>query len=195
MCAFCLVLVAGQLGHPNEMVANATATNYNTTVCYISEARLVTALSETTGSNAPTQIACSDGCTIFLDRSSSSNKQQQQHDVIYVCNDYKIRRLYYTKETASPFVKVLVHGGKLDRSAAAYDAHSDLKWIEDLDAPILIVGLTQSGRLYIWREREPTTWRLISWPSRKPIPISIYLHLHMARSHNKEAQKTLFKSL
>jgi hypothetical protein len=147
-------LNAGQLGHPNEMVASASSNTYNNTVCYIAEPRLVTGLSEP-GMDIEL-IATSEGCTVCLQRSKN---------ILHVFNDYKIKRLHYIKETGSPFKKIRVRGGKLDHTA-----NPELKWIEDLDDSILIVGLTESNLLYIWRETE-SIWKNLTWSPNKQLKI------------------------
>lgn len=126
-------LNAGQIGHPNETVENAT--NYNNQICYILEPRLITQLNEP--DLKIDLIACSDGVTVALQRSKN---------ILYIFNDYKCKRLYYIKETNSQLKKIRVHGGKLDNQV-----NPELKWIEDLGDPLVIVGLTESHLLYIWR--------------------------------------------
>jgi hypothetical protein len=144
-------LNAGQLGHPNEMVANATS--YNSTICYLTEPRLITALNEPDieiGS-----IACSDGCSIAVTKSH-----------LYLFNDYKSKRMNYIKETGGVFRKVRVLGGRLDHCA-----NPDLKWIEDLNKKILVVGLTVDNLLYSWHESDPV-WRNICWSGNKTFKVA-----------------------
>ena len=77
-------------------------------------------------------ISCSDGATICLQRSKN---------VLHLFNDYKCKRIFYIKETGSPFKKIRILGGKLDTFA-----NPDLKWIQDLGRePITIVGLTENN--------------------------------------------------
>jgi hypothetical protein len=147
---FTFGLNAGQLGHINEMVANNTS--YNSTVCYINEPRLVSTLNEP--DMEIDLIACSDGSTVCL---------QRNKNILHLFNDYKSKRLHYYKETGSVFKKIRIYGGKLD--------HPELKWIEDLGDPILIVGLTESNLLYIWREQDPT-WRNLTWTGNKNLKIA-----------------------
>ncbi len=148
---FTFGLNAGQLGHINERVSNSSS--YNNTVCYVSEPRLVTSLNE---NNIELDIvSCSDGCTICLQRSK---------DILHVFNDYKSKRLHYVKETGSIFKKVLCYGGKLDC------VNLDLKWVEELNIPIMIVGLTVKNMLYIWRENDPV-WRLLCWTKNKNLKV------------------------
>ena len=144
-------LNAGQLGHPNEMVADAIS--YNNSICYITEARLISALNEP--DLVITDVACSDGCTVAL---------TQSH--IYLFNDYKLKRINYIKETGGVFRKIRVLGGKLDNCA-----NPELKWIEDLNQKILIVGLTVENLLYTWTEKDPV-WRNVCWAGGKTFKVS-----------------------
>ncbi|CAF0720757.1 unnamed protein product [Brachionus calyciflorus] len=145
-------LNAGQLGHPNETVANAIS--YNNTICYVSEPRLITHLNEPDIDIS--LVACSDGSTLCL---------QPSKNLLHIFNDYKPRRLYYMKEVGSPFTKLKVIGGKLDHSV-----NPDLKWIQDLANPITIVGLTEKNYLYIWREQE-NCWKNLTWSKNKSFKI------------------------
>lgn len=138
-------LNAGQIGHPNETVATAT-TNYNNSVCYLSEPRLITTLNEP--DIEINLIGASDGCTVAVTKSH-----------LYLFNDYKSKRLNYVKETGSQFKKIRLIGGKLDHSI-----NPSLKWIEDLNKKILIMGLTIENQLYVWSESDPV-WRNICWSS------------------------------
>ncbi len=146
-------LNAGQLGHPNEKVEDAT--NYNNTICFITEPRIIASLNEPDLNVS--MIACSDGSTVCL---------QSGKNILHVFNGYKSRRLYFLNQTNSPFKKLRVHGGKLDNTI-----NSDLKWIESYDDPLLIVGLTESNLLFVWRENDPV-WRKIVWASNKKILIA-----------------------
>ncbi len=130
---FTFGLNAGQLGHPNERVENATS--YNNTICYITEPRLITQLNEP--DLKIEIIACSDGVTLAL---------QQSKNILYIFNDYKCKRLFYIKETNSQIKKLRVYGGKLDNQS-----NPELKFIEDMGDPLVIVALTDSNLLYIWR--------------------------------------------
>ncbi len=150
---FTFGLNAGQIGHPNEKVANATS--YNISVCLIEIPRIVTSLNES--DMDIDAISCSDGATICLQRSKN---------VLHLFNDYKCKRLFYIKETGSPFKKIRIHGGKLDTFS-----NPDLKWIQDLGRePITIVGLTENNLLFIWRENEPS-WRNACWSGRRSLEI------------------------
>ena len=150
---FTFGLNAGQLGHPNEMVENQK--NYNHSICLISEPRSITALNEP--DLKIDLIACSEACTVAL---------QHSKNILYVFSGYKCRRLFYITQTNSPFKKIRVQGGKLDNTV-----HPDLNWIENRADPLLIVGLTESNSLFIWREIDPI-WRKITWSSNKKILVA-----------------------
>ena len=150
---FTFGLNAGQLGHPNEMVENSTS--YNNSVIYISEPRLITTLNEP--DLKIDLIACSDGCTVCV---------QHSKNVIYVFNEYKYKRMNYVRETSSKFKKVRVYGGRLD-----HNANTELKCMEDLSDPLVIVGLTETNFLFIWRENDPV-WKSICWSPNKKLQIS-----------------------
>ena len=126
-------LNAGQIGHPNETVKDATS--YNNTICYILEPRLITHLNES--DIKIDLVECSDGVTIAL---------QKSKNVLYIFNDYKCKRLFYIKELNSQLKKIRVMAGKLDNQN-----QPELKWIEDLGDPLVIVGLTESNLIFIWR--------------------------------------------
>lgn len=94
-------------------------------------------------------------------------------NILHVFNGFKPRRLYYEKETGGRFVKVRVIGGRLDyatTSSIETTSKSDLKWIEELNDPITIVGLTEKSLLFMWRERDPT-WRCLNWSGGKQLSI------------------------
>jgi hypothetical protein len=91
---------------------------------------------------------------------------QASKNILYVFNGYKCRRLYFINQTNSPFKKLRVHGGQLDNTV-----NSDLKWINTYDDNLMIVGLTESKMLFIWREQDPV-WRKIIWSSNKKILIN-----------------------
>jgi len=151
---FTFGLNAGQLGHPDEKVANAT--RYNMSVCLIETPRLVTSIHE--NDMDIDLIGCSDGATICLQRSKN---------ILHLFNDYKCKRIFYIKETGSPFKKIRIHGGKLDTFA-----NPDLKWIQDLGRePIMIAGLTENNLLFIWREND-ATWRNACWSGNKNVKVA-----------------------
>ena len=151
---FTFGLNAGQLGHPDEKVANATS--YNISVCLIETPRLVTSIHE--NEMDIDLIGCSDGATICLQRSKN---------ILHLFNDYKCKRIFYIKETGSPFKKIRIHGGKLDTFA-----NPDLKWIQDLGRePIMIAGLTENNLLFIWREND-ATWRNACWSGNKNVKVA-----------------------
>ena len=148
---FTFGLNAGQLGHPNETVENAFS--YNNNICYITEPRQIASLNEP--DIQINLIACSHASTVC----------DVSKNILHVFSGYKSRRLYYINQTNSPFRKIRIHGGKLDTSF-----NPDLKWIESYDDSLLIVGLTESNMLYVWKEHDPV-WRVISWSSNKKIQI------------------------
>lgn len=149
---FTLGCNAGQQGHPNEMVENQK--NYNNSICYIAEPRSITSLNEP--DLKIDLIATSDGCTLA---------HQATKHILYLFSGYKCRRLFYTNQTNSPFKKLRVHGGQLDSNVCA-----DLKSMENFHDPVLIVGLTESNLLFVWREADPH-WRKITWSSNKKMLI------------------------
>ena len=82
-------------------------------------------------------IACSDGVTVAV---------QKSKNILYIFNDYKCKRIFYIKELNSQLKKIRVMAGKLDNQN-----QPELKWIEDLGDPLVIVGLTESNLTFIWR--------------------------------------------
>jgi hypothetical protein len=96
-------------------------------------------------------ISCSNGATICHDKTNSR--------VIYLCYEYKCKRMYVSNEGLK---KIKCCGGKLD-----YQANSDVLDPESGD-PLLIVGLTETGTLFIWREND-AVFRQVSWTSSQKI--------------------------
>ncbi|RNA45258.1 inhibitor of Bruton tyrosine kinase-like [Brachionus plicatilis] len=135
-------LNAGQLGHPSDSMS-----------C-VAEPRLISHLNEPDIDIS--LVACSDGSTVCL---------QPSKNVIHLFSDYKVRKLYYTKEVGACFVKIKVIGGKLDPMA-----ESELKWIKNLAEPVTIVGLTEKNALFVWREQE-NSWKSLAWAKNKNFKI------------------------
>jgi alpha-tubulin suppressor-like RCC1 family protein len=166
---FALGFNAGQLGLPNEMVSHANSIDYNSQICYISEARLIPMLSQ---SNVDIkQIACTNFCTVCLDGSKQ---------VLYILNNYKCKQLHYIKEVNSPFVKIRILGGRLyEKADDNCFIKNELKWMQnnnnlEMGEPLLIVGQTENNLLYMWQEQETTTttasaWRNLKWTKNKKL--------------------------
>jgi hypothetical protein len=157
---FTFGLNAGQLGHPNEMQPSAASANYNSTICFIGEPRLVASLANDADVEI-SLIACSDGCTVCL---------QTSKPILHIFNDYKCKRLHYLKEVGTQFIRIGCIGGRLDSCGAAAGKAGDVKWIEDLGDPLVIVGLTDKASLFVWREIEPV-WRQLTWSVNKNFKI------------------------
>lgn len=72
-------------------------------------------------------------------------------------------------------------GGRLDyatTSSIENNTNTDLKWIEEVNEPITIVGLTKQNLLYIWRELDPA-WKCLNWSGGKQLQVVDFdLHKH-----------------